>query len=335
MLSLALSTLSLLVRSPVRWCGALATALQVGGRSDRGMLRHVIYFAEACHVARRLDGIAHLHAHFGTNSATVAMLVRLLGGPPFSFTVHGPEEFDKPEFLALGEKIRHCKFAVAISSFGRSQLYRWSRSEDWPKLHVVRCGVDQSFLGDPPTPVPDTQTVVSVGRLSEQKGPLVLVEAAAMLRDRFPGLRVVFAGDGPLRTLITDQIARRGLGEIVTITGWCSGAQVRDQLRRSRGLVLPSFAEGLPVVIMEAFALGRPVVTTYVAGIPELVRPGESGWLVPAGDAQELASALAEMLSTSTERLTAFGEAGRRAVQERHDITTEAGRLAELFQLPE
>jgi glycosyltransferase involved in cell wall biosynthesis len=327
-MAIAISVLIKLVTSPIAWVRSLLMAMRVGRRSDRGLLRHFIYFAEACHLARQLTGIDHLHAHFGTNPATVALLTRLLGGPPYSFTVHGPEEFDKPEAIGLGTKIAHSRFTVAISSFGRSQLCRWCQVEEWKKLQVVRCGVDGAFLGPEPTPVPDVQTVVCVGRLSEQKGQVVLLQAVARLRERFPDLRVVFAGDGPLRKLIDETCEELGIRDRVTITGWASNSRVRDELRAARALVLPSFAEGLPVVLMEAFALGRPAVSTYVAGIPELVRPGDNGWLVPAGDADALAGAMAELLTTPVDRLTAMGLAGRRAVQERHDVNREAARLA-------
>ncbi|MBX7105257.1 MAG: glycosyltransferase family 4 protein [Gemmataceae bacterium] len=331
-LAIALSVLIKLVSAPVAWSRSLLMAVRLGRRSDRGLFRHFIYFAEACHLVRQLDGTDHLHAHFGTNPATVAMLARVLGGPPYSFTVHGPEEFDKPEAIALGAKIAHSQFTVAISSFGRSQLCRWCRVEEWKKLQVVRCGVDSAFLGPEPTPVPDVQTVVCVGRLSEQKGQVILLQALARLREQFPSLRVVFAGDGPLRGLIEQTCDDLGIRDRVTITGWASNSRVRDELRAARALVLPSFAEGLPVVLMEAFALGRPAVSTYVAGIPELVRPGENGWLVPAGDADALAGAMAELLMTPVERLTEMGRTGRRAVQDRHDVNREATRLAEFFR---
>lgn len=328
------SALACLATAPVAWLRALMTAIRFGRRSDRGVLRHLVYFAEACRLRRLACGVRHVHAHFGTNPATVALLCRLLGGPAYSFTVHGPEEFDHPRELNLGDKIRHSRFTVAISSFGRSQLFRWSRLDDWPRIHVVRCGVDAAYLGRDATPVPDCQTVVCVGRLCEQKGQLLLVQATRIVRQRFPGFRVVFAGDGPLRPDIEAAAARLGVADAVTITGWCSNARVMEEITAARAMVLPSFAEGLPVVIMEALAAGRPVVSTYVAGIPELVRPGETGWLVPAGDADALAAALIDVLVTPTARLTEIGRAGRAAVASRHDATVEAARLARLINEP-
>jgi glycosyltransferase involved in cell wall biosynthesis len=266
-----------------------------------------------------------------TNPATVALLCRLLGGPPYSFTVHGPEEFDKPESLGMAEKIRGAAFVVAVSSFGRSQLWRWARHEDWEKVKVVRCGLGADLIGAAPTPVTAAPRLLCIARLSEQKGHLLLVEAAARLAAEGRRFELVLAGDGPLRATIERLVRLHGLDAHVRITGWVSGERVREELVASRALVQPSFAEGLPVVLMEALALARPVVTTYVAGIPELVEPGVSGWLVPAGDVDALAAAMREALDATPARLDAMGRAGRERVVERHDAAREAALLATHF----
>jgi glycosyltransferase involved in cell wall biosynthesis len=322
------------LRHPVRLMRAIRLAVRLGWRSDRGLPLHLVYLAEACVLARWLagSGAVHLHAHFGTNPAAVAALCRLLGGPPYSFTVHGPEEFDKPEALKLGEKNRGAAFAVAISSFGRSQLYRWSRHEDWGRLEVVRCGVDESLLGAPATPVPAVPRLVCVARLSEQKGHLLLVEAAARLAADGTPFEIVLVGDGPLRAQVEELIRRHHLEERVRLAGWMGSDQVRAAIEGSRALLLPSFAEGLPVVVMESLALGRPVITTAIAGIPELVEPGVTGWLVPAGSVEALVDAMRAALATSPERLAEMGRAGAGRVALHHDASREAEKLARLFQ---
>src|SRR5262249_43381163 len=159
----------------------------------------------------RRSGARHLHAHFGTNAADVALLTRTLGGPPYSFTIHGPEEFDRPEKLSLGDKIKQAAFVVAVSEFGRSQVFRWCSHEDWPKARVARCGVDSSFLGAGPHSVPDTPRIVCVGRLCEQKGQLRLLEALALLKEEGVPCQAVLAGDGPMRGVIETEVARLGL----------------------------------------------------------------------------------------------------------------------------
>jgi glycosyltransferase involved in cell wall biosynthesis len=322
------------VTKPKRFVSALKLALRTGRHSDRGLLRQAAYFVEACAVSRWLEeeDVQHLHAHFGTNSTTVAMLAAELAGTTYSFTAHGPEEFDKPISIALADKIQRSAFVAGVSSFGRSQLLRHTPAQTWDKVQVVRCGVDAQFLEHPPTPVPASKRLVCVGRLCEQKGQLILIEAARLLAERGIEFELVFVGDGEMRAEVERAVARHGLASRVRITGWSSGDDVRKELEQGRALVLPSFAEGLPVVIMEAFALGRPVVSTYVAGIPELVRPGLNGWLVPAGSVDGLAKALEELLNTPEARLTEMGSEGRARVAALHESGTIAHGLRSLFE---
>jgi glycosyltransferase involved in cell wall biosynthesis len=322
-------------RGPRAWLRMMSAAVRLGRRSSRGVLRHVAYAAEACLLLswiRRAGGVSHLHAHFGTNSAAVAMFTRLLGGPPYSFTVHGPEEFDSPEELSLAEKIDHAAAVVAVSAFGRSQIFRWVDPAQWSKVSVVHCGVDGDFLAAGPQPAADNRRLVCVGRLAPQKGQLLILDALHAVRAEGVDVELVLAGDGPLRGLIERRIAELGLGGAVRITGWISNAEVRRELLSARALLLPSFAEGLPVVLMEALALGRPAITTFVAGIPELVEHGVSGWLVPAGSAEEMARAIKAALATPTTELERMGRAGAAAVATHHDASREATRLAALFQ---
>jgi glycosyltransferase involved in cell wall biosynthesis len=319
---------------PERFARAEKLTFRIGMRSERGILRNFAYLAEACSLVEELEraGVDHVHAHFGTNSAAVAMLAHVLGGPTYSFTAHGPEEFDKPDLIALRDKIAHAAFVVGVSSFGRSQLYRYCPAQEWSKVHVVRCGVDASYVDAPPTPVPDVPRLLSVGRLSEQKGQLLLVEAAALLKREGRTFQLVLVGDGPLRGEIEAIIAREGLGQHVQISGWASGDEVRRAIEQARAFVLPSFAEGLPVVLMEALARGRPVITTYIAGIPELVESGVHGWLVPAGSVEAVAEAMRKALDTPVEQLSEMGRRGHQRVREMHDADSNARALLELFR---
>jgi len=330
---LALGTAASMLAHPVRFLRALRQALRLGRRSNRGVFLHLVYLAEACVAVRwiRKSGASHVHSHFGTNATTVALLCRVLGGPPYSFTLHGPLEFDEPEALGIGEKVRHAAFAAAISEFTRSQMYRWCDAADWPRIHVVRCGVDRSFLDAPAVPPPAEPRLVCVARLDENKGHLTLIEAAAEVAKTGAKFELVLVGDGPLRPLVGERIAARRLGDQVRITGWQSNAEVRRAMSESRALVLPSFAEGLPVVCMEALAMRRPVLSTFIAGIPELVEPGVCGWLVPAGAVGPLAQAMLEVLRTPAKELLAMGESGARRVEENHDVAKEASKLARLI----
>ena len=316
------------LRSPLKMFAAIRLALRVSRRTDGRLLHHLICVAEASRIRGWLERFQahHLHAHFGTNSAEVAMQARVLGGPSFSFTVHGPEEFSAP--LALEEKIGRAAFVVAISSFGRSQLYMRTDASAWPKIRVVHCALEPGFYADGATAsIPDSR-LVCVGRLCEAKGQILLIDAVAELKRRGVRVDLVLAGDGPLREEIEQQVRQRGLEDAVQITGWISSGRVRDEILAARALVLPSFAEGLPVVIMEALALKRPVITTFVAGIPELVKAGENGWLIPAGSIGALTAAMENCLAQSSAQIEAMGDAGRRVVIERHSIDIEAGKLA-------
>ncbi len=324
-----------LVRSPSRWWRTLCLAIAVGRRAERGVLPHLVYLVEACWIMARCRdlGITHLHAHFGTNSACVAMLVHCLGGPDYSFTVHGPEEFDSPMALSLGEKIRRAAFTVAISSYGRSQLFRWAAPGDWSRIKVVHCGIEpDKFPMVPALPEGKELRLVAIGRLVEQKGQLLLIDAmAAVARSRTP-VHLVLIGDGEMRPLIEAAIRTHALEDRVTITGWLDEAGVREEIAAAHALVMPSFAEGLPMVIMEAMASGRAVLATSIAGVPELVLPGENGWLVPAGEVGDLARAILTIAATPAHQLTLMGQSARHRVLLRHDIDTEAGRLARLFE---
>lgn len=330
---LLLAAARVMLASPVRFLRAGRLAVRMAHMSPRPVLVHLAYFAQACRLRAllRSEGVAHVHAHFGTNPAEVAMLCAELGGPPFSFTVHGPEEFDMPAGLHLREKSERATFVAAVSSFGRSQLYRCLPHTQWRKVKVVPCAIDHRFA-EPAPPVPaSSRLLVCVGRLCEQKGQSLLLEAARQMAARGLDFELVLAGDGEMRGELEGLIAAYGLHHRVRITGWVSGEEVRALLLASRGLVLASFAEGLPVVIMEAMALARPVVTTLIAGIPELVRHGEDGWLVPAGDCAALASACTELLQADAERLESMGRGARERVLQRHSAEVGARKLARLF----
>ena len=330
---LLLAVLRMLLVRPCRFIRALVLACRMSRRADRPLFVHLVYLAEACRIEPWLrdEGIQHVHAHFGTNTAEVAMLIHVLGGPCWSFTIHGPEEFDKAPAIGLAQKLHHCIFAVVVSSYGRSQLYRLVQYDDWSKIHVVYCGLDQSFFSAPPTPPPSSRRLLCVGRLCEQKGQLLLIEAARRLLVSGTEFELVLAGDGDLRDEIEMLIARYKLQNKVRITGWISSDKVQAEMLAARALVLPSFAEGLPVVLMEAMALRRPVISTFIAGIPELVYPGVNGWLVPAGDVDALVETLQACLGAPPEMLVRFGEAARKIVETRHDVDRETHKLFALF----
>jgi glycosyltransferase involved in cell wall biosynthesis len=336
-LGLMAAVLRTTIARPLHFGRAFAMAVRVGRIDERGMIRTLIYLAEACVLLNWFGelGIEHVHTHFATNSATVSMFCRLMGGPSYSFTMHGPEEFDAPRSNCLGEKVHHAAFVVAISEFTRSQLYRWTDYREWSKIHVIRVGVSRMFLDRGPVPAVTAPRLVNIGRIVEQKGQAILVQAVAHLLERGSEVKLVIVGDGPMRGGIEALVNQLGLKDHVSITGYLSNQEVCEELLASRALVLPSFAEGLPGVFFEALALGRPVISTYIAAHPELIKPGINGWLVPAGAVEPLVEAMAEALTLDPDHLERLGRAGAALVAEQHNICTQAKKLAGLFSSPE
>lgn len=321
-----------LLRPKLAYRGFRAAFLGVSWR-PMDLVKRTAYFAEAALLAQHVENAAidHIHAHFGTNPTTVARIASKIAGVPYSFTVHGPDEFDAPIELDLRGKIADCAFCVAISSYGRSQLMRWSAYRDWPKIEIVRCGVEKSFLEDEGgSPEGGGPAFCTVARLSAQKGVPLLLAATARLANQGLAFKLSILGDGEMRAEVEAMIEQAGLQNHVTLVGWADTATVIDHLRGARAMVLPSFAEGLPVVIMEALSLQTPVITTAIAGIPELVDE-RCGWVVPAGSVEALSVAMAEALRAPAEQLSGMGQIGRERVAELHDASINGKKLNDLF----
>jgi colanic acid/amylovoran biosynthesis glycosyltransferase len=321
------------IRMPGRFWSAMRLTWLMSRSSDRPTIVHLAYLAEACLICQWLQasGVSHLHAHFATNPAQTAMLVHALGGPPYSFTAHGSDIADRPAQIGLSETVSRAAFVVAVCSFGRGQFFKWIASDDWSRVHVVRCGLEPGYGQAASGLAEGKPRFVCVGRLSKEKGQLLLIEAASQLIAGGIVADIVLAGDGPMRAEIEALIERHGIAARVRITGWLDAHGIQNELRLARALVVPSLSEGLPVVIMEAMASRLPVIAPYLAGIPELVTHGETGWLYPVGDVEALARAMRSCLGESTESLARMGEVARERVRAAHDIDVEAKKLISLF----
>ena len=321
-------------RAPLGVVLAFGAAFRLGWKSEAGLLRHGLYFLEALVLASwmREAGVSHVHAHFGTNSTTVALMASRVTGGTFSFTAHGPEEFDKPGLIALKRKIEEAAFTVAISSFGMSQLRRLVTPDHWNKIQIIHCGIEDAFHKGSDAALTPSKRLVCVGRLCEQKGQVTLVDAAAKINGDAGDFEIVLVGDGEMRAEIETAAREKDISHRIKIAGWKTPAEVRAAIEDARAFVLPSYAEGLPVSIMEAFMLNRPVISTYIAGIPELVEPGVNGWLAPAGDSDALADAMREALMVDDETILTMGRRGKEKTGERHNIDTEASKLKRCFE---
>jgi glycosyltransferase involved in cell wall biosynthesis len=300
----------------------------------KGLIWHTAYFLEGAYLADRMlaQGVEHLHNHLGERSATVAMLASVMSGVPYSNAIHGPYIFRAPEEWALGEKIDRSAFTTVITDFTRSQCMIYAPQGAWGKLKMVRCAADDAFLNEEPPELPDNNRFFWVGRICAEKGVEVLVSAAQVLAEEGRQFEIVLGGDGEMRPHIEAMIHNRGLGAHVKLLGWISSDDVKRELEASSAMLAPSFAEGLPVVIMESLAMGRPVISTYIAGIPELVRSRENGWLIPAGSVDALVCAMRELMDTPRERRAAMGLAGRERVKKRHNLENEVATLESLMR---
>ena len=334
LLQLAYGCAAAMVTRPIRFARALRLALRMGRDSDRGVFVHMAYLVEACtllrwFLQRRVD---HVHAHFATNPAAVAMLCRELGGPPYSFTAHGPDDFERARFLGLEEKISRARFVMTVSSYGLDQLQAWCGREHWPRLYVLHPGIDDGFLRMLPVPLPAAPRLICIGRLDEEKGQLLLVEAISrIINDGIP-CELLLIGDGPLRARIATRIGELRLEGVVVVAGAVPTSELCAGIQRSRALVVSSLAENLPSVILEAFALQRPVIATMVGGIPELVKPGINGWLVPPGSVEGLERGIRELLSADAETLDRMGREGASCVKQQFRSQDAARQLLARFQ---
>lgn len=284
-------------------------------------VRHVAYLLQAAYFYRRSqqEELQHVHTHFATNATTVAMLARAMGGVTYSFTSHGPDEFVDPTLLSMHLKVEHAAFVVAISNYCRVQLARFSSFEYWPKIVIAHCGLNlEDFAPNFEFDANDF-SLICVGRLCPQKAQVLIPQALAQLKTEFPHLKIHFIGDGESRQELEAAIQQYDVADLVQLHGWKANDEVRSMLLKSRGLLLPSFAEGLPVVIMESLALGRPVISTYIAGIPELV-DADCGWMIPAGSVDDMVKAIRGMLQATPNQLAQLGQEGRKRIEQQHDI---------------
>ncbi|MGD0097339.1 MAG: glycosyltransferase family 4 protein [Terracidiphilus sp.] len=327
----AIAAKTLLFR-PAVFLRGLAVSFRLGGWNPSATVYALFYFAEAMILGdwMRARGHRHLHIHFCGPVATVGMIAAVAWGFSYSLTVHGPDEFYDVEKFYLRQKVEGAKFIVCISDFCRSQLMRTVAPEHWEKMHVVRLGVDLNvFFPVRALPRPDHLVeVLCVGRLVPSKGQLILLRAYAILRAKGCPIRVRLVGDGPDRGQLEQFAQRENLP--VIFEGAKSHDETRQLLGQAEIFALASFAEGVPVALMEAMAMEVPCVSTTIAGIPELIRNGLDGLLVPASSAEQLAAAL-ERLAVDAQLRQSLGLAGRKRVNDLFNLPENARLLASVF----
>jgi colanic acid/amylovoran biosynthesis glycosyltransferase len=319
-----------IARRPLTLARAVFAASALAGPDPRRLASYALYCAEAIVFGdwMRREGLDHFHTHF---SSTVGLIAARAFGLRMSMTLHGPAEFDDPAGFHLAEKIAASTFACGISNYGRSQMMLNSSNEHWDRLEVASLGIDPTvFEPRPPRDRPPPFQIVCVGRLAAVKAQHVLVDAIASLVASGRDVRLRLVGDGPDRTSLERAVAEKGLAGRVAFEGWQNQDAVLDIYREADAFALASFAEGVPVVLMEAMAMEIPCVATRITGVPELIRDGVDGLLVAPSDADELARAIARLVDDPALGRE-LGRAGRRRVLERYDLEKNVARLATIF----
>jgi colanic acid/amylovoran biosynthesis glycosyltransferase len=322
-----------LLRRPAGWLRGWAMALRLAGTDPGRAVLNAMYLTEALMVGRwmRRRGLTHVHAHLGSQVASVALLTKQVFGCGLSITFHGPDEFFDVGGQYLSEKVALSDFAVCISDFARSQLQRLSAYAHWSKMFVARLGVDpQAFAPPPPREAGQPFEVLCIGRLTPAKGQHVLIDAVARLAAAGRDVRLRMVGAGPDRQALEQHVQALGLGSQVVFEGGVNQDRIRSMYERADCFCLPSFAEGIPVVLMEAMAMEIACVTTHICGIPELIRHEVDGLLVAPSNAEVLAAALARLIDEPALRRR-LGAAGRQRVLAEYHLQDNVRKLGQLF----
>jgi glycosyltransferase involved in cell wall biosynthesis len=307
--------LSCIGRNPSGYLRMASAALRLTASGPKNPVKAFAYFMEAGILLQWLHrlGITHVHEHFANPTAIVAMLMKRYGGVTYSISVHGPDIFYTVDSAMLPEKIREASFVRCISHYCRSQVMRISEPSTWKKHHIVRCGVDPGLYDVRKEPSNDVPNLLCVGRLVPAKGQHILIEACIRLKNEGFRFMLTFVGEGPDRDSLEKAASAGGLKGFITFTGVLGQDRVRDCYDRADLFVLASFAEGVPVVLMEAMAKEIPVISTRITGIPELIEHEKDGLLATPGDVGDLASQIARLLQDPELRVE-LGKAGRRKV---------------------
>ena len=309
-----------LMKNPGGYLTMTATAMQLLIRGPKNPVKAAAYFAEAGILLQwaHHNGVTHVHEHFGNPTAIVAMLMKRYGGISFSISVHGPDIFYTVDTAMLADKVKEASFVRCISHYCRSQIMRISDVGIWDRFHIVRCGIDPDVYAPRPEPGNRIPELLCVGRLVPAKGQHILLEACSILKNEGVPFHLTMVGDGPDRKSLEAWAVSAKLTGEVTFTGALGQDKVHTYYDRADIFVLASFAEGVPVVLMEAMAKEIPVISTRITGIPELIEHEEDGLLAVPGDPNDLARQIRKLLD-SAELRNRMGKAGRVKVDQNYN----------------
>jgi glycosyltransferase involved in cell wall biosynthesis len=327
-----------LISRPNKYISLMGQIFRENLSSPKFLLRAILLFPRAVWMARefKTQGIVHIHAHYATHPALVAWLIHQLTGIPYSVTVHAHDIFVEKPMLAT--KLKGAAFISSISEFNRDYLARELGPWILEKTRIIRCGIDPTFYDRGSVePNPNGLEIISVGSLQPYKGFIFLVLSCAILRDQGIPFHCRIIGGGALRLELERSIRQNRLQESVELIGTRTQDEVSRLLRSANCYVQPSIVtksgkmEGIPVALMEAMATGIPVVATSISGIPELVREGETGWLVPPEDSASLADIISHIHAEPTEACRR-ADNGKRLVLNEFEISSNVSKLASLIK---
>ena len=323
-----------IIARPAAYLRGLVFALALGETDLVQLLYAIFYFTEALILGNWMEdcGLPHVHVHFANPASTVGLIASRVFAIGFSFTVHGPDEFYDVRGQRLREKIEGASFVICIGYFARSQLMKVAPFGNWNKFEIAPLGVDLGVF----TKAPSRLTIgpfkiLCVGRLVPAKGQHTLVAALDLLVKAGRDVNLRFIGDGPDRASLEHDVKSRGIAGCVSFEGSVNQDQIGRFYREADAFVLASFAEGIPVVLMEAMAMEIPCVSTMITGVPELIRDGVDGLLVMPSDERALAETIARLIDDEGLRRR-LGSAGRRRVAEKYDLNTNVELLARIFR---
>lgn len=327
----AAQALGTCLRHPWRELSALAGMVRGLWRHPVALGKTLVVWWRTLALLPQLRGLApdHLHAHWATYPSTAAMLASRRLGKPYSFTAHAHDIFLEDHLLA--DKMRTAAFGVTISEFNRRYLADKVSPLALQCMRIIHCGVRLAEFEFAPAGR-QPRLILAVGRLDEIKGFRHLVDACELLARRKVRFECRVIGEGPLRPVLQARIDAAGLSDRVILLGALGQEEVRGHLAQAGVFALPSVVtasgdrDGIPVALMEAMAVGVPVVSTRVSGIPELVEHGTSGLLAESGDAKELADCIERLIADPVSARAMAGVA-RRTVEREFDAALEAGKL--------
>ncbi len=330
----------LLLSHPLCFLKGLIFAFYLAKTDLIKIVYSLFYFVEALLIGSwmKRQGMTHVHVHFANAASTVALILCKLYPFTFSMTVHGPDEFYDVTLYHLKEKIERANFICCIGFYAKSQLMRLSSSTYWHKLEVSPLGVDIERY------VPSIKCsrtayslvlpcqLICVGRLVSTKGQFILLSAVKKLLEQGYAIHLNLVGDGPDKESLKKEIDEQHLQAFITLSGALNQAQVLECYQKADIFVLASFAEGIPISLMEAMAMEIPCIATSINGIPELIGSSQEGLLVIPADVESLAQAIKELID-SPKRCQELGKAGRARIKEKYNLQNNSQKLVDIFQM--